>query len=384
MRTPMRILLINYEYPPIGAGAGNATANIARALAALGHRPIVLTAAYDSLPARSDVDGVLVLRVAAKRARADRSNLFEMATYVASAGLALPGVIRTEKPDAAIVFFSMPCGPLGLLLRWLSGVPYVVSLRGGDVPGTEPGLKRVYLLLGPVRRLVLRKAAAVVANSEGLKSLCQATDDVEVAVIPNGVDTDFFRPPGAREDRPFTFLFVGRFQPQKNLPFLLQALAVLRRESTVQIRVVIVGDGPMTSQLMQQSVSYGLQEIVGWHGWCDKKKLLQHYQRADCFLNPSLYEGMPNTVLEAMASGLPVLASNVAGNDAIVTAGETGFLFELGNIEMFVAAMRCLLDDPALAFRMGEIARKRVLSDFSWRRVASEYLELLIERGVPA
>jgi len=79
----MRFLLVNNEYPPVGAGAANATAHIARALVALGHRPIVLTAAYDALRARSDVDAVKVIRVPAKRARADQCNLFEMATYIA-------------------------------------------------------------------------------------------------------------------------------------------------------------------------------------------------------------------------------------------------------------------------------------------------------------
>ena len=372
----MRILLINYEYPPVGAGAGNATAHMARALVTLGHRPVVLTAAYDSLPARAEFDEILVLRIPAKRARADRSNLFEMGTYVGSAAFALPSVIRTEKPDAAIVFFSMPCGPLGLLARWLAKIPYVVSLRGGDVPGTEPGLKFMYALLAPLRRLVLRKATAVVANSEGLKSLCQAADSIDVAVIPNGVDTDFFGPAAAREDRPFTFLFVGRFQPQKNLPFLLQSVAALRRQSATPFRVVLVGDGPMQPELRRQSCALALDDIVSWHGWCDKEQLLTLYQHADCFLNPSLYEGMPNTVLEAMACGLPVIASAVPGNDALVEHGESGLLFQLGDARSLTTPMYDLLIAPTTARSFGERGRRRMLAAFSWRKVADEYVAL--------
>src|SRR5512139_2597977 len=98
----MRLLLINYEYPPVGGGAGNATAHIARALAELGHSPVVLTAAYDSQPSRSVVERVEIIRVPARRARPDRSGLFEMATYVASAAFALPRVLNVERPDAAI------------------------------------------------------------------------------------------------------------------------------------------------------------------------------------------------------------------------------------------------------------------------------------------
>ena len=375
----MRVLLINYEYPPVGGGAGNATACIARALAELGHSPIVLTAAYGSEPAKILVDGVNVVRVRAWRTHPDRSSLLEMAGYVAAAAIALPRVLRTERPDAAIVFFSMPCGPLGLLARWRAGIPYLVSLRGGDVPGTESRLGLMYSLLAPARRLVMRKAAAVIANSSGLKSLSEAADPIKVEVIPNGVDADFYRPAAERGDRPFTFLFVGRFQQQKNLSFLLQAVAASRREPGIPFRLTIVGDGPARVDLQQQCTASGLDDIVTWHGWCSKEQLLLQYQAADCLVNPSLYEGMPNTVLEAMACGLAVLASNVPGNDAVVLPGETGLLFGLGDVSEFVGAMRSLLADAALTRNMGDAARRWVSRDFSWQSVARQYLGVLEE-----
>jgi glycosyltransferase involved in cell wall biosynthesis len=376
----MRLLLINYEYPPVGGGAANATAHIAHAMAALGHSPIVLTGAYRSQFGRSRVDGVDIIRVSARRARPDRSGLFEMATYVVAAAFALPRVLRTERPDAAIVFFSMPCGPLGLLAQMWAHIPYVISLRGGDVPGTEASLNWVYTLLTPLRRLVLRKAVSVVANSFGLKALSEATDPVEVEVIPNGVDTDFFRPRERREEpnkRVFTFLFVGRFQAQKNLLFLLDAVVVLRRGAVSPFQVVIVGDGPMGPELRRRCTALGLDEIVTWFGWCSKNLLLAHYQAADCFLNPSLYEGMPNAVLEAMACGLPVVASDVPGNDAVILPGETGFLFEPGDLTQFVALMHRLLAEPMTARDMGGTARTRVAANFSWVSVAEQYVGLL-------
>lgn len=373
----MRILLINYEYPPIGAGAANATAYIARAMVRLGHQPVVLTAAYADLPGRSEQDGIEVIRVRARRTRADRSNLFEMATFVASAAVALPGVIRSRKPDGAIVFFSMPCGPLGLLGRWFANLPYVVSLRGGDVPGTEPNLARVYTVLGPLRRLVMRKALAVVANSSGLKEMSEAADSIGVLVIPNGVDTDYFRVSATGSARPFTFLFVGRFQKQKNLQLLLNAVAVLRSRADQRFRVILVGDGPLRQQLERTATELELGDVVSWHGWCRKQELLTRYQEADCFLNPSEYEGMPNTVLEAMACGLPVVASSVPGNDAVVVPHETGLLFESGSSADLVAAMAWMLGDPARARALGQAGRHRVELEFSWLNVAESYVGLL-------
>ena len=113
-----------------------------------------------------------------------------------------------------------------------------------------------------------------------------------------------------------------------------------------------------------------------WHGWCAKSELVEHYGNADCFLNPSLFEGMPNTVLEAMACGLPVIASDVVGNDATVLNGGTGYLINLARPDEFVAAMRALLENPSRAKALGAAGRQRTVSDFSWESVARSYVYL--------
>jgi len=372
----MKLLLINYEYPPLGGGAGNATLHIAQALASAGHQVVVLTSGFGELPANSREHGVGVIRLRVRRARIDRSNPREMAGYVVAAARALPGLLRAERPDAAIVFFSIPCGPLGLFARLLAGVPYAISLRGGDVPGTERRLAVAYRLLTPLRRLVMRRAVAVIANSDGLKALSERADPIDVAVIPNGVDAEFFVPAVARRHGPFTFLFVGRFQAQKNLALLLEAMARIRQEVKESFRAVFVGDGPERVSLREKCTALRLDDVVVWNGWCEKDELLRLYQSADCFVNPSLYEGMPNAVLEAMACGLPVIASNVAGNDAVVIPNGTGFLVPLESGEL-ARAMATIMNDRSLCRRFGSAARDRAVRDYSWTDVARQYVEVL-------
>ncbi|MCA1481944.1 hypothetical protein I6F37_44210, partial [Bradyrhizobium sp. NBAIM08] len=99
----------------------------------------------------------------------------------------------------------------------------VVSLRGGDVPGTERSLERVHRWLRPVRRMVLAKARAVVANSPGLAQLSMRADPIAVQVIANGVDLETFSPAGSPRAGEFRFLFVGRLNEQKNVGMLLEA-----------------------------------------------------------------------------------------------------------------------------------------------------------------
>ncbi|MBU0768888.1 MAG: glycosyltransferase family 4 protein [Proteobacteria bacterium] len=111
-------------------------------------------------------------------------------------------------------------------------------------------------------------------------------------------------------------------------------------------------------------------------GWVDKNALVQEYQQSDCFINPSLYEGMPNTVLEAMACGLPVIASNVIGNNEVVIHGKTGFLFDLSDGQALINSMLKVMHNRQCCIDFGLSARASTEKYFSWDRVVEEYLGL--------
>lgn len=373
----MHILLVNYEYPPVGGGAATATAAMARELVRLGHKAVVLTGSYKGAAARVDESGVLVRRVASRRGAADRSNIVEMFSFLLSGLACAPGVAREYGIDTAIVFFSLPCGPIGLLLRRLCGIRYVVSLRGGDVPGAESSLEWLHTLLTPIRRLILRSSVAVVTNSTALKSLAERADDMPVHVIPNGVDAGFFSPEERSEpesEGPFRIAFVGRLRQQKNVSFLLERLTSF---APGEIRLQIIGDGPDRRSLEGYAQRHGINNAITWHGWLGAKELRNVYRNVDCLVNVSLYEGMSNAILEAMACELPVIASRGTGSDAAVEHGVTGLLFDLGQPADFIVALKRLQQDRPFACQLGKAARARVLSKFSWSSVAKEYLDLL-------
>lgn len=376
----MKFLLINYEYPPIGAGAATATQAIARNLVKLGHEVTVLTARYGDLPSVRVEEGVTVRRIRCLRRRADRCSITEMTSFVLSALFSLVFVIPRIRPNATIAFFSIPCGPIALLGKALFHVPYVVSLRGGDVPGLVPEIEGTHRFLQSVRRASLKRAVAVIANSEGLRDLSMAADRVPVGVIPNGVDTEFFSPapqmtPSAESDR-FRVLFVGRFHAQKNLMALLNQFARLRDESAKRVELHLVGDGPLLKELQEQAASLRLNGEIKWHGWLARSELRAVLQSCDCFVNPSLYEGMPNAVLEAMACGKPVVASRIPGNDAVVQHEATGFLFPVGEPAALGASLAQLVNDPAQAAEMGRKGRALVEREYCWNRVADAYARL--------
>ncbi len=380
----MNLLLINYEYPPVGGGAATATRHIAIELRRLGHTVTVLTSRFAdaSRPNGREAlieEGILLCQVPALRRVRHLAGGLTMAAFVVTAALRLRSLLRRREIEGVVVFFTLPCGPLGLLGRKFGGVPYVVSLRGGDVPGLVPEIEWQHRLLQPLRRAVLRHSARIVANSNGLRALSESRDPFPVEVIPNGVDTIFFQPrsrPSGSTGAAFRFLFVGRLQAQKNLPLLLQQIAALRAKGLL-VALDVAGDGPLRGALEILATELGLAAEVQWHGWLGREDLRELYLRADCFVNPSHYEGMPNVALEAMACGLPVIASRVLGNDAVVRNGETGMLYPPADAQALEAAMAKLAAAPELARELGAAGRGWVERDFSWGKVALGYANIL-------
>ena len=371
--------MVNHEFPPIGGGAATANYFLAKSLLSQGHVVCVLTSAIDDLPFRTVEEGVEVVRLRTLRKLKDRAGILEMTSFSIMGLLGLPSVVGKFRPDCAIVMFTIPCGHIGLALNKIWNIPYVISLRGGDVPHFSPSVDQFHRCLRPLRHMILNRACAVVANSVGLAELSKETDPFHVVVIPNGVDCQFFRP--SQRDIPvtrcFNFLFVGRFSSeQKNLARLLEELATLNQSYPGQFLFNVVGDGPERESLMRLAVQLGLEQIVVWHGWIDRKNLKELYQSSDCLVNASLVEGMSNVVLEAMASGLPVIASAVRGNTETVIHGESGLLFDLDRPDDFQQMLRHVLEDRDAARALGIRAREIAQARFSWDSAAESYMAL--------
>jgi glycosyltransferase involved in cell wall biosynthesis len=371
----MRILLINSEYPPIGGGAGNASAHIAAQFEKMGHTVAVVTSRFGSLPHREVEGGLTIHRIAGLRRRQDRSNPLEQIIFILSASLSTMSLVPRFKPQATLAFFGVPSGPVAWLIKKLFRIPYIVSLRGGDVPGFRPYDFRLYhRLAAPLLRVIWRNAAAVVANSIGLRQLAHAFDArFEIPVIPNGIDLGSYQ----TRDRDWTsprLLSAGRVVHQKGLDLAMRALGRLKE---LDWEWQIAGDGPQLPALQSLAKELGIGDRVHFLGWQSRNELMECYRRANVFLFPSRHEGMPNALLEAMASGLPAVASCIAGNEELVVDGDTGFLVPAEDIESLQAALKNVLIDPVLRQQMGRAARQHVEANYSWESTAQQYALLL-------
>jgi glycosyltransferase involved in cell wall biosynthesis len=322
--------------------------------------------------------GYEIVRIPTLRRRKDRCNVFEMLVFIASAAVFSLPIARRSGSQVTIAFFSIPCGPIAYLLKRVLKMPYIVSLRGGDVPGyLGQELAFYHRLTAPLTRLVWREAEHVVANSNGLRQLAaQAMPEVDIAVVPNGVDLDTFVPGAGSVRTPLALLFVGRLHMQKGLDTLLRALALIPARLRDGCRLILVGDGPERLPLQNQAQQLGLAHLLDFRGWVDRTEIAQIYATADVFVFPSRDEGMPNAVLEAMAAGLPVVATRISGSEELVAEGENGMLVPVDDAEALATALARVIDDAELRQRMGRASRQRIELQYTWRTTATAYFDM--------
>jgi glycosyltransferase involved in cell wall biosynthesis len=376
--TPRRILFINYEYPPVGGGGGNAMRHIAREMARRGHAPYVLTAAQGHLPALEIADGVTVRRIPALRQRVERSSIPEMIAFMGASLLAAPGYARQWRAEAVIAFFTVPSGPAAWLLRRSNKLPYVIALRGGDVPGFDPlTMKTYHTLAGGFIRWLWHDADAVIANSQGLADMARAHDPKQsVGVISQGADTEGIAPKATYAVRdPVELLTVGRLAKHKGLDVLLAALALIAPD--LRWKLSMVGDGPERHALKSQAAHLGLSDRISFRGWARREDLPQVYREADIFVLPSREEGMANVLMEAMCAGLPVIATRIAGSDEAVLDGETGLLVPTEDPPALARALEASIKDAAARERQGRAGRARVESTYSWPVITDQWLDIV-------
>ena len=198
----------------------------------------------------------------------------------------------------------------------------------------------------------------------------------------NGVDTERFRPATPLEsgDGAIRIGTVGRLDPVKNHAALLRAVRVLldrRPDLDAVLRLIIVGDGPQRVVLESLAGELGLLRQVEFTGMRDDTaSILRSF---DVFVLPSVNEGISNTILEAMASGLPVIAARVGGNPELVLHGETGLLYEPVADDGLVAALQRYLDEPGLRRAHGTAGRRRAEDSFSLDAMVQRYIDIYDE-----
>jgi glycosyltransferase involved in cell wall biosynthesis len=370
---PVLFVLSNY-HPAVG-GAEIQAALLASALARRGQPVEVLTAALPGLPCEELVDGVPVHR----RIRLVRRHGWWAATHF---GSSLAFLLRHGGRFRVVVGFQLQAfhTPAGALWSRATGGRFVVRVSGAGSSGDLASLRR-----SRSHRLVLsaaRRSRAVVALGGELRDqlLAAGFGSEQVITIPNAVDTELFHAQGsgARSG----IVAVGRLVPEKGLALLVEAVRLLRA-SGMDAGATIFGDGPERARLESAARNGGVAEAFVFRGTRGRGEIAAALRAAAALALPSLEEGMSNALLEAMASGCPVVTSRIDANRELVADGESGLLVAPGDAGALAAALRRVLEDRAFAQRIATGALRRVREEHTPAAVADRWLELFARIEAP-
>jgi glycosyltransferase involved in cell wall biosynthesis len=364
----MRILMTSYEFPPIGGGGAAVVAGLSRQLVASGHEVDLVTMKFRDCPAEEVVDGVRVFRVPCIRRAKHHCTTFEAFTYLLGAMPVVRRLLARNRYDVVHPHFILPDGLLAWRIRRTTGLPYVITAHGTDVPGyNQQRLRLAHRVLRPVWRMVVSGASRVICPSAVLERLVEAQKPSasKTMVIPNGLAVGEYTPRGGGD----RVLVVTRMLERKGVQWVLDSLA----ESPIEAEVHIVGDGPYLPELRRQAEA--LKSPARFWGWMDNRspQLRELYESAGIFVFPSEAENFPVVLLEAMAAGLAIVTTEGTGCAEVV--GDAGLLVPVRDSRAIGRAIRRLLDDPELRRTLGAAARRRIEENFTWPTVARRYVE---------
>jgi glycosyltransferase involved in cell wall biosynthesis len=356
-------ILVNLFPPKWLAGTEIATYYMAEHLAQRGHEVHVITSLDEGLPEKSCEKGFHIHRLPRVRIRF---------VGVLAFWVDIVRTLQKIKPDI-VHAQSFGSGMPALLSNRLLKIPYVIYGRGADVYLPDWFTKLT-------AKGILKNASTVIALTEHMKDAMQAIYSRDIIVVPNGINLNEVAEKETEGGNPSKrVLFVGRLHPVKEVQYLLGAMKMVHQELP-EAKLILVGDGEEREHLENLTDSLGIRECVEFAGRVPHERVKDYMNQAEVFVLSSLSEGFPVTILEAMACGLPIVATRVGGIPDIIEDGTNGYLVDTMNQEQLAEALLKLLQDEKLRRDISGNNREKA-KKYRWDAVAAT-LEGIYQKSV--
>lgn len=337
----MKLLILNYEYPPLGGGAGVISASIAEGLAERGHEVTVITTWFKGEEDVSVKENLRIIRLKSKRRNIYKSNPLEMWSWIKITKMFLRKHLLKERYDLCFANFALPGGEVAYSMKYRYRLPYAIISHGHDIPWFFPEQMFWYHLFTYhwIRNICLQSERNFI-QSQDMKNNIDAflgkKHEHKNIIIHNGWNTTYFKPDFSKRKQKFTIIFPGRLVKQKDPMSFLKAIKLVR-ERILDFEVIILGDGKLRKKMEEFSLKNGLKDIVVFKSWVDKYEMLENYQSASLTVLPSLDEGMSIATLEALACGQYVITTDVSRNAELIKPGYNGDLVSKKNPNILAA-----------------------------------------------
>lgn len=365
----MKILVLNYEFPPIGGGASTVSYEISKEIAALGHEVDVITMAYKNIPSREIKDGINIIRIPCLRKKKEICKTYEMITFIFSAIWYFRKKQRIQEYNCIHCHFLMPTGIIALLLRKFYKIPYIISAHGSDVPGYNPDrFTFLHKFTVPIIKGITKNATIVTTPSYYLKKLIEKSiNTLKIEVIPNG-SQDYYSNKYKKEK---IILSTGRLVKLKGFNTLIQAFKDCKN---YEWHLYIVGDGPEMDELKKTASD---NDHIHFTGWISNKGeyYIKLINKASIFALLSKVESQGIVYIEAMSSSCALLSLDIEATKELITE-DIGIRSLEENI---IQNLKLLILDENRRKEMQMNARRKYLKYFKYSKIVKIYEELLQE-----
>jgi len=340
----MRILVVIYEYPPIGGGGGRAAQDLCREMNKRGHEITVLTSNYRDLPRQENKDGIRIVRVPALRKHPYKADLLTMGAFILAGLWRGMSLVRNWHPDVIHAHFAVPSGVVAWVISRLTQIPYVLTAHLGDVPGGGPDKTgNWFRWFYPFTHPLWEDAAQIVAVSHYTRQLALKHYAKDIQVLPNGVNLEDLDPGEICVGKPPQIVFAGRFVQQKNP---VQLINILGEIKNLPWKCILLGDGPLRQAMEDTIKTHNLETRIMLPGWVTPDEVIEQFKKSDILLMPSLSEGFPVVGVQAIALGLAVVGSRVGGLIDLVEHGKNGYLHQPDDTMGMAASLARLITNP--------------------------------------
>jgi len=383
----MKIALLSEKYTPDIGGLAISTERFARLLSSAGYETRVFAPTLNLLPSEKRTlthSRVSVTRFGAhKRVDDTLVDWFELVV----------DEHKREPFNVLHAYFLTQAGFVATYAGKYLNIPSVVSMRGNDIDRAAFDPSKFSQVM-----YTLQNADAITTNANELARKAKAfVEDREVIVIPNGVDSEHFKPlekneelikvlglnhaPGGLSSLPIAG-FVGELREKKGLKTLLNAYAQTHKHLQASLLIVGVVRAGEDKKTLDEFVQANPNAKIVVTGYVSPHDLPAYYSLIDVLLYPSQHDGMPNAVLEAMACGKPVIATPVGGILDVIKDGENGILIPVNDGDALANAIHAVLSNAELRNRLGKNARQTIINGFSLQRELDGNLDVYRKLGL--
>lgn len=376
----MKILLLNYEYPPLGGGAGIVSQHLANEFIAKDYHVTILTTWFTGEPEYYSENNLTVIRLKSRRKHTYVSSPYEMYSWMSCAIKYFKDHSSDFKFDVCLANFTLPGGAVASYLKKKLNLPYIILSHGHDIPWFSP--KQMFfwhLLCYPFIRYLMLESDFNILLTNQLKDNADkfigSSNASKNIVIPNGMLPMNSRRGFDSNDKIIQALFVGRLVEQKDPITVIKAFEFLQKND-IPIHLKIIGDGTLKLEMEEYIMKNQLKNIEVL-GKISQSSVMEEYEKAHILIAPSREEAMSLSVLEAISSCLYVFATRVSGNKEMIVEDVNGTFVEYGNIQDIAVKITSFYHDKFLRnYQYPELMMDYILQSYSWKTTAAKYIEL--------